>query len=171
VFSDLVGAAFFLCFLLVLSWKLTLCALIVMPALVFISLRLSPRLRRAERIARRQATAWMSLAEERLGAAPIVYASRAQEQEAQSFVRQAARARDADLRTVAVQAWLTVVIEVVVAVGGLAVLVLGAYEIKSGNLTLGALIAFLGSVGSLYGPARGLAKASGRFQRAAAGAQ
>jgi len=171
VFSDIVSAAFFLCFLLVLSWKLTLCALLVMPALVFISLRLSPRVRRAERIARRQATAWMSLAEERLGAASIVYASGAQEQEAQSFTRQTGRARDADLRTVAVQAWLTVVIEAVVAIGGLAVLVLGAYEIKNGNLTLGALIAFLGSVGSLYGPARGLAKASGRFQRAAAGAQ
>src|SRR5262249_56651913 len=87
VFSDLVGAVFFLCFLLVLSWKLTLCALLVMPALVFISLRLSPRLRRAERIARRQATAWMSLAEERLGAAPIVYASGAQERAAPPFLR------------------------------------------------------------------------------------
>src|SRR5262249_18002544 len=50
-------------------------------------------------------------------------------------------------------------------------LVVGAYEARSGALTVGALVAFLGSVGSLYSPIRGLANASGRFQRAAAAAQ
>jgi ABC-type multidrug transport system fused ATPase/permease subunit len=39
------------------------------------------------------------------------------------------------------------------------------------QLTVGSLVAFLGSVGSLYSPLRSLAKSSGRFQRAAVGAQ
>src|SRR5206468_1351249 len=80
-------------------------------------------------------------------------------------------ARRADLRVVAVQASLALLIEALVAIGGLAVLAVGAYEMRGGSVTLGTLIAFLGSVGSLYGPARGLARASARFQRAAAGAQ
>ena len=51
------------------------------------------------------------------------------------------------------------------------VLAVGAYEMYSGSLTIGTLIAFLGSVGSLYSPISSLARSPGRFQRAAAGAQ
>ena len=43
------------------------------------------------------------------------------------------------------------------AVGTLALVVLGAMEMRRGALTLGTLAAFLGSVGSLYSPIRSLA--------------
>jgi ATP-binding cassette, subfamily B, bacterial len=171
VFADVVGALFFVCFLFFLSWKLTLSALLAIPLLVLLSLRLAPRLRRAAKIARREATAWMSLSEERLGALPIVHAFGAYDFEKQAFASRCARARQAELRTVAIQAWLMLLIEVVSSFGGLVVLGVGAYEINYGGMTLGALIAFLGSVGSLYGPVRGLVKAAGRFQLSAAGAQ
>jgi len=171
VVSDLATVVFFVIFLSVLSWKLTLCALLVLPILVFASLRLSPRVRRAARIGRHRATAWMSLSEERLGAAAIIHSFGAQETEVRLFSARLDVARAAELRTVRIQAWLSVVIETAVAVGGLLVFTLGAYEILYGNLTLGTLVAFAGSIGSLYDPARGLAKASGRFQRGAAAAQ
>jgi ABC-type multidrug transport system fused ATPase/permease subunit len=157
--------------LLALSWKLTLCALLVVPALTFVSLRFSKDVRRAARVARRQATAWLSLAEERLGATPVVHAFGAAQAETDRFAASNTVARSAELRAVAIQARLTLLIEVVGALGGLLVLGVGAYEAHRGNLTVGSLIAFLGSVGSLYGPIRSLAKASSRFQRAAAGAQ
>jgi ABC-type multidrug transport system fused ATPase/permease subunit len=51
------------------------------------------------------------------------------------------------------------------------VITVGAADIHARALSVGALIAFLGSVGSLYGPARSLAGAWSRFHRAAAGAQ
>ena len=171
IFSDVVSAAFFLGFLLVLSWKLTLCAFLVLPFLVLASLAVTPRIRRAARIARWRAAGWMALAEDRLGALPIVHAFGAEEREAEAFGLRCTLARRAELRTVAIQASLTVMIEAVAALGGLVVLVLGAHEIKSGGLTVGTLVAFLGSIGSLYGPAAGLAKAAGRVQRAAAAAQ
>ena len=62
ILSDAVSAAFFLGFLFILSWKLTLCAFLVLPLLVLASLMLTPRIRRAARIARWRAAAWMSLA-------------------------------------------------------------------------------------------------------------
>ena len=74
VVANLTSALFFTFFLLLLSWPLTLCALLATPLLAFLSLYLSPRVRRASKIARRKATAWMSLAEERLGAAPLIHA-------------------------------------------------------------------------------------------------
>jgi len=171
IFSDTVSAIFFLCFLFLLSWKLTLCAFLVVPLLVLISLLLTPRIRRSARIARWKTTAWMSLAEDRLGALPIVRAFGAHAREAEAFGQRCTVARRAELRTVAIQASLTVMVEAVAALGGLIVLVIGAYGIKNGGLTVGALVAFLGSIGSLYGPATGLAKATGRVQRAAAAAQ
>ncbi len=171
VFSDLVGALFFVGFLLLLSWKLTLSALVAIPLLVLANMGDAPRLRRAARIARRQATGWLAHAEERLGAVTIVHAFAAQSFETQAFAKRCAKARAAELRTVAIQARLGVLIEAGSALGGMIVLGMGAYEIHAGNLTMGALVTFLGSVGSLYGPVRGLAKAAGRFQRAAAGGQ
>ena len=59
----------------------------------------------------------------------------------------------------------------VAVIGGLAILAFGAVCIRDGELTAGALIAFLGALGSLYGPIRSIAKAPGRFQQAAARAQ
>jgi subfamily B ATP-binding cassette protein MsbA len=171
IFSNAISSIFFLYFLLLLSWKLTLCAALVVPVLVLLSLLLTPRIRRSSRVARWKTTAWMSLAEDRLGALPIVRAFGAQAREADAFGQRCTVARRAELRTVAIQATLTVLVEAVAAAGGLFVLVVGAYEIKGGNLTVGTLVAFLGSIGSLYGPVTGLAKASGRVQRAAAAAQ
>ena len=168
VFADVASALFFLCFLLVMSWKLTLCALLIVPFLVLASLRFAPRVRRASSIAREEETAWMSRAEERLGAAPLMHAFGGQALEAGAFAMRSNRARRAEIRTVKIQSLLSLVVESFAAAGGLLVIAVGAYEIQAGALTLGAFVAFLGAIGSLYGPTRGLAKAPGQFQRAAA---
>ena len=170
LFNILTGI-YFICFLLVLSWQLTLCALLIAPVLALLSWRLSPRARRAALISRRKATAWASRAEERLGATAVIQAFDANTAEAQAFAAQCAAARVAELRSVTVQAWFTLLIETAGAIGGFLVLAASAYEMYVGSLTVGALIAFLGSVGSLYSPITGLAGASSRLQRAAAGAQ
>jgi subfamily B ATP-binding cassette protein MsbA len=171
ILADAAGAFLFLFFLFYLNWKLTLCALIVVPLLAFASLRLSRQIRRTARIARRNESAWMSLAEERLGASAIVHAFGAHAMETHNFLDRCNRSRRSELRTVKVQAGLALLVEALAATGGLLVIGVGAYEIQSGGLTVGTFVAFLGAIGSLYAPVRGLAKAPGRFQRAAAGAQ
>jgi ATP-binding cassette subfamily B protein len=171
VIFNAVTTVFFIGFLFLLSWKLTLCALLSAPLLALLSLRLSPHVRRTSKVARRKAAAWMALAEERLGATAIIHAFSAYAVEASAFEGRAAAARFAELRTVAVQAWLTLVIEAAGACGGFLILAVGVYQMYEGSLTVGALVAFLGSVGSLYSPISSLANVSGRFQRAAVGAQ
>ena len=169
VLSDLGGALVFTVFLFVLSWKLTLLAFMVVPPLVVAIRRQSPRVKQAARVARRQAARWLALAEETLGAAPLVHAFGTQTYETARFARRCETARRAELRTVARQAWLSLLIETAATIGGLVVLAVGAYQIRSGAMTLGAVVAFLGSVRSLYDPIRGVGQASSRFQRAAAG--
>jgi ATP-binding cassette subfamily B protein len=168
---NIITGVYFIFFLLILSWKLTLCAILAAPILALLSWRFSPMIRRIARISRRKTTAWFARAEERLGAAAVVQAFGAQGIETQAFERLCGAARRATLRSVAVQAWLTLLIETVAAIGGLVILVVGAREMYTGSLTVGALIAFIGSVGSLYSPISSLAKTPGRLQRAAAGAQ
>lgn len=170
IFSALT-AVYFICFLLVLSWELTLAALLTAPILALLSWHWSPYVRRVARISRRKATAWVSRAEERLGATPVISAFDAQTIETQAFEAQCRASRIAALRSVALQARLTLVIEAVAATGGFVVLAVGAYEMYVGSLTIGTLVAFLGSVGSMYSPISSLASSPGRFQRAAAGAQ
>ena len=171
VIFNILTAIFFICFLFILSWKLTLCALLTAPLLALLSWRLSPRVRRAAKVSRRKATAWVARAEERLGALPIVHAFDGSAVETAAIESRLTAARLAELRTVAIQARLTLLIEAAAAIGGFLILGVGAYEMDRGSLTVGTLVAFLGSVGSLYSPISSLAKTSGRFQRAAAGAQ
>jgi ABC-type multidrug transport system fused ATPase/permease subunit len=171
LFADGASLIVFLALLFMLSWKLTLAALGAAPLLFLIAKRYSPRLRRAAQITRRRASQWTSLAEERLGALPAIHVFSAQDREALRFRAVCEANRMAELRTVKIQAWSSLAIEAAVSGGGLIVLVIGAYEIERGALTIGALIAFLGGVGSLYGPIRSIARSMVSFQRAAAGAQ
>jgi ATP-binding cassette subfamily B protein len=170
VFNGL-AAALYISFLLLLSWQLTLCALLITPPLAFFSYRLAPRARRAAKVSRHKTTGWFSRAEERLGAIAVVQAFGAQLAETTAFAARCTTARRAALRAVAIQAWVTLLIETTGAIGGLVVLAVGTYESYRGNLSIGALIAFIGSVGSLYSPVSSLARTSNRFQRAAAGGQ
>jgi ATP-binding cassette, subfamily B, bacterial len=171
VIFNVLAAAFYIAFLLLLSWKLTLCALLITPPLALLSYRLSPRARRAARVSRHKTTAWFTRAEERLGAIAVVQAFGAQLAETAAFAARCTAARRAELRGVAIQAWVTLLIETTGAIGGLLILGVGAYESYQGSLTIGTLVAFIGSVGSLYSPVSSLARTSNRFQRAAAGAQ
>jgi ATP-binding cassette, subfamily B, bacterial len=169
--SELFSALFYLAFLFLLSWKLTLASALVVPLFLAVSLWLSPRVRRASHIARIRAARWLSLAEERLPALPVIRAFRAEPREAAVFRRALTRGRRAELDTVAVQAMNSVLIEAVAVLGGLLVIWVGANEIAKGSLTIGTIVAFLGSLGSLYTPVMGLAKIMSRVQRSAASAQ
>jgi ABC-type multidrug transport system fused ATPase/permease subunit len=171
LFADVFAAALFICSLLVLSWKLTLCALLVAPFFLLISLTWAGRIRRTARVARRQTARWTDIAEERLNAMPMIQAAGAERFETLAFERRCESALKSEVNVTKVQALSAVLIDGVAVVGGLAILAFGALCIRNGELTAGALIAFLGALGSLYGPIRSIAKAPGRFQQAAARAQ
>ena len=171
LFADVFAAALFIGSLLVLSWKLTLCALLVAPFFLLISLTWAGRIRRTARVARRQTARWTDIAEERLNAMPMIQAAGAEQFETLAFERRCESALKSEINVAKVQALSAVLIDVVAVVGGLAILAFGALSIRNGELTAGTLIAFLGALGSLYGPIRSIAKAPGRFQQAAARAQ
>ncbi len=171
VLADGTAALVYAGLLFYLSWPLTLCALTVLPFFIWLSWRLAPAIRKASLVSREAESHWMTLAEERLEALPMIQSFGAHEAEAAAFDRRNDRARAYEVMALMLRAKQSVLIEAVAAICGLAVLALGAYQIAQGALTAGALIIFIGAVGSLYAPLRSLAKATGRFEHAAAGAE
>jgi ATP-binding cassette, subfamily B, bacterial len=169
--TDSISALFYTAVLFAISWHLTLVALVALPLLGLAVRYHAPRLRRADRITRRRSSAWAALAEEKLGALPIIQAFDVAGYEHRRFVAGCDAARTAELRTISLEARLSLFIESIVMLSGLLVLAGGAYEVAQGRSSLGDLAAFLGSIGALYEPVRGLAKATGRFQRGATGAR
>ena len=136
VLDDLASVLFYLVFLLILSWKLTLLSLLAVPLLVLAAVRYAPRVRRAHRVTRRRASAWMSMAETTLNALPVVQAFAGERQEDARFAAAADRTRQAELHAVSIQAILSLLIDAAASIGTLLLVVVGALELRAGNLTL-----------------------------------
>lgn len=171
VLTNVATAVCFFIFLMTISWKLTLLALLLAPVLVISNLRSADKVRRLARTSRRLRARWSSDAEERLNAKPMIQVFGAETFEAARFRRRCVTAQAAELRGAGLQARLSAVNGVAGGLAGVAMIGLGALEIQSGALTVGALVAFLGSVGSLHGPVQSLGRAWTRFHKAAAGAE
>jgi len=169
--GDLAAILLFGAFLLVLDWQMTLVALLIVPAFVIASRHFASLLRRSSRIARVHVARWFDHAEERLAALPLIHSFQTQEREAEAFAVRSDCSRKAELRTAKMEALYALAIDVSTAIAGIIVIAFGAYQIRHGSLTVGTLVAFLGAVGALYAPIRGLAGASARLQKAAAGAE
>lgn len=157
-------------FLLFLSWKLGLIALIVVPPLTWCVARFAPLVRRAAAIARRKAAGWMTIAEERLGALETVQALRTEAIEVERMTRFSATARRAELRAVALQAMLGLLVNVLSNAGALLVMLFAAFAVLEGAMSAGAVIAFLAAIWSLYDPMQSLSQALARIERGKASA-
>ncbi len=169
--SNLARIICYATFLILISWKLTLLALAVVPPLVWLVYRLTPKIRVASHSSRRKSTAWMSLAEETLGARALIHAFHAYRQETQRFAARTERARQAELTAVRLQAGMSVAVGVITMLGSLAVIGLAAVEVSAGRLTVGNVLAFIAAVGVLYGPIRTVSQSASRFQRASVSAE
>src|SRR5205814_1521100 len=91
--ADIFAAVLFTASLFVLSWKLTLCAILVSPLFLVVGLGWAGRVRRTARVARRQTARWTDMAEERLNAMPTVQAAGAEGFETLAFERRCQAAR------------------------------------------------------------------------------
>ena len=171
LFAHLAQALCFIVLLCYLSVALTLCALLVVPLIAWSAWRIAPRIRRCARIARQQATRWLSLAEQRLQATAMVQSFDAVKFESVRFERATDVARRAELRTVDCDAGLKLLIGALTVVATIAVMLVAALQVSDGAMTSGAVLAFLAGLASLYEPVRGMGQQLGRLQRAQASAQ
>jgi ATP-binding cassette, subfamily B, bacterial len=162
----LFGGALFL-----LSWKLALAALIVVPVFYFAARSFARLARRAARERRRRSGSLTAVAEEALGNAALVQSANAQGRELTRFRRESEGAIAAELAGTRIAGLFAPVIDLIELTGAVIIIVLGTWALGAGELTLGGLLAFLAYLAQLYRPVRDLSRLSQSVFEAVAGAE
>ena len=160
------GGALFL-----LSWKLALASLVVVPVFALAAHRFARLARRAARERRRRSGSLTAVAEEALGNAALVQAANAQDRELARFRRENEGKLEAELAGTRISGLFAPVIDLLELTGAVLVIVLGTLALAGGELTLGGLLAFLAYLAQLYRPVRDVSRLGQTIFEASAGAE
>jgi len=171
VVSAVFQLVFFIGALLLLDWQLALASLVLAPLFWGTARFYARRLKRASREKRRRTGSLSSIAEESLSSAALVQSHGLQAQEAARFQGQAEDIYDAELAAAKLRGLYPIVVHLFELAGMLAAIVLGAWAMADGRLTLGGLLAFLAYLGMLYRPVQELGDIVGLIFSASAGAE
>jgi len=153
-----------------LNWRLSLIVLATSPALVFLSLQ---RYRRIKDSAKRQRSFEGQIAtkaNEVLSSILVVQAFGREEYEGAKFENQSVQTLEESIKTARMEAAAARGVDIIVAVGTFAVILIGSLEALKGQMTPGNVLVFASYMSSIYGPIRSLAKLSTKFSRAMVGA-
>ncbi|MDQ4038671.1 MAG: ABC transporter ATP-binding protein/permease [Actinomycetota bacterium] len=171
VVSAVFQLMFFVGALLLLDWQLALASLVLAPLFWSTARFFAQRLKRASREKRRRTGSLSSIAEESLSSAALVQSHGLQAQEAARFQAEAQDIYVAEIAAAKLRGLYPIVVHLFELAGMLAAIVLGAWALAEGRLTLGGLLAFLAYLGMLYRPVQELGDVVGLVFAASAGAE
>jgi ATP-binding cassette subfamily B protein len=165
IVTQFIQAAAVLVVMLLLEWRLTLIAVVILPLFILAARRLANRLRN---LARRQmeANAQMNaMMNETLniGGALLVKLFGRQQVEVDRFGIRATRVRDLGVQRAFTGSIFMAIIGLISGVGTALIYGLGGYFAIEGAFTVGTIVAFGAYLGSLYGALQGLANAPVEF--------
>ena len=173
--ADGIGAlariVFFTIAIFVLSWKLALAALVIVPLFYFIARSFSRLVKETAREKRRRTGSLASVAEESLGNAMLVQSLNRQDAEVERFRRENRSIMESELAAIRIRGVFTPLIDLLELTGVLIVIGFGTYLLTQGELTLGGLLVFLAYLQQMYGPVRDLGGLANSIFSAAAGAE
>ncbi len=154
-----------------LSLPLTLVALAVAPALMFIARRSRSRLHSATWYAQAQAAAVAGVVDGSVSGVRVVKGFGQEDQETGKLREVGRRLYAGRLRTIRMNAKYTPALQAVPALGQVAMLALGGWLAVRGEITLGTFVAFSTYLAQLVGPVRMLAVVLVIGQQARAGVE
>lgn len=160
-----VGMLFFM------HWQLALISLIIVPLFYIVTRFFSRRIKMASRERTRRMGAINAVTEESFSNVALMQAFNQQNVERERFDLQNKQSFKAKMLKVRLKAAFTPVVMMIETGGTVVVMVVGAWFVINGNLTLGTLIAFLTLLAKLYSPVRGLSKLLNTIYSASASAE
>ena len=154
VVSNVVGLTAALVAMLVLEWRLTLLALIVLPLFVVPARRVGRRLQQISREQMQHNAAMNTQMTERFNVAGalLVKLFGDDEREVSAFSTHAAGVRDTGVRQALYGRVFFVALGLVGAIGAAAIYGVGAHLVVSDNISTGTLVALAALVARIYGP-------------------
>lgn len=148
------------------NWKLGLIVLATFPILAAISIYRFHAIRESARQQRKAEGKIASKLHEILNSILIVQAFGRESYEEKRFERQSEKTLEESLKTARLEAVSSRSVDLTTAIGTFAVLVLGAWQALSGEITPGGLLVFVSYMNSINNPIRTLAKLSAKISRA-----
>lgn len=154
VVSNGLTIAFTLAAMLVMSWRLTLLSLVLLPAFVLPARWFGRRLAALTRTGYELNAEAGQLMNERfnVAGAHLVKVFGDPDRESAAYAAQARRLRDVGVRTALLGTWFRVGLTTLASVAIALVYGLGGLQAISGDLTVGTLVALTAYLGRLYGP-------------------
>ena len=154
VLGNLISLVIVLTTMFLLSWQITLAALVLVPLFLLPARWMGRRLQSLTREQMSLNADMSSQMTERFnvaGALLVTLFGRPSD-EAQAFSRRAARVRDVGIRIAMANRWFFTALTLVAALATAIVYGLGGNLVITGALTLGTLLAMVGLLAQLYGP-------------------
>lgn len=169
--SAIARIVFFTGALMILSWRLALVSLVVVPLFWLVARRFSKLIKHASREKRRRSGSLNAVAEESLANAALVQSMGREAHELERFKRENAAIMEAELASTRIRALFSPLVDLIELLGAMVVVGLGVWALSSGDLTIGGLLVFLAYLSQLYGPVRELSGLVNSLYAASAGAE
>ena len=151
-----------------LDWKLSLLTLIVIPLVGQAMKIFGRKLKRNGTVIQERAAEITSLLQESISSIRVVKSFVREEYEIKRFIDQNILNFQAAMKNVQLTSLLTPTVEFLAAVSVTFIVGFGGYEVVNGQMTAGALVAFLTYAVNLANPVKRLARVYGNLQRAMA---
>jgi ABC-type multidrug transport system fused ATPase/permease subunit len=157
--------------MLVLNSRLTLVVLPLIPLFILVRRRFQDRLRDASDSVQQQSGKLIEFLEEHLGAIVQVQLLSCEQREARRFARISSCVVRAQMQRRGTELFFSSVLYLIIIAGMAGVLSYGGYQVMSGTLTAGGLVAFYGYTLQLFIPLYGVVDIYAKVQRVAASAR
>jgi subfamily B ATP-binding cassette protein MsbA len=169
--SSVARIVFFAGALLLLSWRLALVSIVVVPLFWLTARRFSRLVKHASREKRRRSGSLSAIAEESLANAALVQSLNRQDHEVGRFRRENEAIMEAELASTRIRSLFAPLVDLIELLGAMVVVGLGVWALSSGDLTIGGLLVFLAYLSQLYSPVRSLSSLVNSLFAASAGAE
>lgn len=154
-----------------LHWKLSLLTLITMPVIAHAMKIFGKRLKQTSFIMQERIADITSVLQESISSVRVVKSFVREDYEIERFKKENYSNFSAQMKNTQIMATLTPVVEFLAALGVMVIIWYGGIEVINGNLTAGALMAFLIYAVNLANPIKRLSRVFGNIQKAMAAAE
>lgn len=154
-----------------LHWKLSLLTLITMPVIAHAMKIFGRRLKQTSFVMQERIADITSVLQEAIASVRVVKSFVREDYEIERFKKENYSNFSAQMKNTQIMATLTPVVEFLAAIGVMVIIWYGGLEVIHGNLTAGALMAFLIYAVNLANPIKRLSRVFGNIQKAMAAAE
>jgi ATP-binding cassette subfamily B protein len=154
-----------------IDWVLMLIALVITPLLAILTRTYRRRTHQDYRELKKRESSALQVIQEVLSAFRVVKAFGREDQESERFVERSTDGMQMRIRITVAERLLGILVSVTAASGTAAVLYVGARNVQSGTITLGALLIVLSYLGQLYSPLKSMTKRVAGLQNQLASAE